>query len=177
MDGAAQWRNDRLKLEHLDLLTVNSYNPITPFKTPITWGFTLGWQQEAIQNGRFTDQQQHGVMSMKAQSGYTIADDDRKHLCYAELQTQFQTGKSLDDGWRIGLGPTLGCQNIWSDRLNSVIQVELPYWQDSSQWNLRLNSMFQYALDSQNSLNLKWEYQQQNQLDWQKIGFGFVHYF
>ena len=177
LDGAAQWRNDRLKLEHLDLLTVNSYNPITPFKTPITWGFTLGWQQEAIQNGRFTDQQQHGVMSMKAQSGYTIADDDRKHLCYAELQTQFQTGKSLDDGWRIGLGPTLGCQNIWSDRLNSVIQVELPYWQDSSQWNLRLNSMFQYALDSQNSLNLKWEYQQQNQLDWQKIGFGFVHYF
>ena len=87
LDGAAQWRNDRLKLEHLDLLTVNSYNPITPFKTPITWGFTLGWQQEAIQNGQFTDQQQHGVMSMKAQSGYTIADDDRKHLCYAELQS------------------------------------------------------------------------------------------
>lgn len=177
LDGVAQWRNDRLKLEHLDLLTVNSYNPITPFKTPITWGFTLGWQQEAIQNGQFTDQQQHGVMSMKAQSGYTIADDDRKHLCYAELQTQLQAGKSLDKGWRLGLGPTVGCQNIWSDRLNSVVQVELPYWQDTSQWNLRVNSLFQYALDSQNSVHLKWEYQKQNQIDWQKVGLGFVHYF
>ncbi|MBK5646430.1 MAG: hypothetical protein I4N51_04495, partial [Acinetobacter sp.] len=177
LDGAAQWRDDRLKLEHLDLLTVNSYNPITPFKMPITWGFTLGWQQEAIQNGQFTDQQQHGVVSAKAQSGYTLADDDRKHLCYAELQTQLQAGTSLDKGWRVGLGPTLGCQNIWSDRLNSIVQVELPYWQDSSEWNLRILSTLQYSLNRQNSLNVNWEYQQQNQLDWQKIGLGFVHYF
>jgi len=177
LDAAIQWRNDALKFEHLDLLTVNSYNPITPFKTPITWGFTLGWQQEAIQNGQFSKQQQHGVLSTKAQSGYTIADDDRKHLCYAELQTQLQAGSSLDKGWRVGLGPTLGCQNLWSDRLNSIVQVELPYWQDSSQWNLRINSTLQYSLDKQNSLNVNWEYQQQNQIDWQKIGLGFVHYF
>jgi len=177
LDAAIQWRNDALKFEHLDLLTVNSYNPITPFKTPITWGFTLGWQQEAIQNGQFSKQQQHGVLSTKAQSGYTIANDDRKHLCYAELQTQLQAGSSLDKGWRVGLGPTLGCQNLWSDRLNSIVQVELPYWQDSSQWNLRINSTLQYSLDKQNSLNVNWEYQQQNQIDWQKIGLGFVHYF
>lgn len=177
LDGAAQWRDDRLKLEHLDVLTVNSYNPITPFKMPITWGFTLGWQQEAIQNGQFSDQQQHGVVSAKAQSGYTLADDDRKHLCYAELQTQLQAGTSLDKGWRVGLGPTLGCQNVWSDRLNSIVQVELPYWQDSSEWNLRIQSTLQYSLNRQNSLNVNWEYQQQNQLDWQKIGLGFVHYF
>ncbi len=177
LDGTAQWRDDRLKLEELNLLAVNSYNPITPFKTPITWGFTLGWQQEAIQNGQFSDQQQHGVVSTKAQSGYTIADDDRKHLCYAELQTQLQAGSSLDKGWRIGLGPTVGCQNLWTDRLNSVVQVELPYWQDSSQWNLRIHSTLQYSLDKQNSLNVNWEYQQQNQIDWQKIGLGFVHYF
>jgi hypothetical protein len=137
----------------------------------------LGWQQEAIQNGQFSDQQQHGVVSAKAQSGYTIADDDRKHLCYAELQTQLQAGTSLDKGWRVGLGPTLGCQNVWSDRLNSIVQVELPYWQDSSEWNLRIQSTLQYSLNRQNSLNVNWEYQQQNQLDWQKIGLGFVHYF
>ncbi len=177
LDGTAQWRDDHLKLEELNLLTVNSYNPITPFKTPITWGFTLGWQQEAIQNGQFDEHHQHGVVSTKAQSGYTIADDDRKHLCYAELQTQLQAGSSLDKGWRIGLGPTVGCQNLWTDRLNSIVQVELPYWQDSSQWNLRINSTLQYSLDKQNSLNVNWEYQQQHQLDWQKIGLGFVHYF
>ncbi len=177
LDGTAQWRDDQLKLEELNLLTVNSYNPITPFKTPITWGFTLGWQQEALQNGQFSEHQQHGVVSTKVQSGYTIADDDRKHLCYAELQTQLQAGSSLDKGWRVGVGPTVGCQNLWTDRLNSIVQVELPYWQDSSQWNLRLNSTLQYSLNKQNSLNINWEYQQQNHLDWQKIGLGFVHYF
>lgn len=83
----------------------------------------------------------------------------------------------MDKGWRVGLGPTLGCQNVWSDRLNSIVQVELPYWQDSSEWNLRIQSTLQYSLNRQNSLNVNWEYQQQNQLDWQKIGLGFVHYF
>ena len=177
LDGTAQLRNDTLKLEHLDVLTVNSYNPITPFKVPITWGFTLGWQQEAIENGQFSEDQQHGIVSTKAQVGYTLAGDDRKHLCYAELQTQLQAGSSLDQDWRVGLGPTVGCQNIWTDHFNSLVQVELPYWQDLSQWNLRVNSTLQYSLNQQNSINVNWQYQQQNQLDWQKIGFGFVHYF
>ena len=177
LDGAAQWRNDQLKLEHLDLLTVNSYNPITPFKTPITWGFNMGWQQEAVHQGKFSEDEQHGVLGLKGQSGYTLADDDRKHLCYAELQTQLQTGKSLDKGWRIGLGPTIGCQNLWTDRLNSVVQLELPYWEDSHQWNLRINSYLQYSLSSQNSFRVGWEYQQQGHLDWMKGSFGIAHYF
>lgn len=177
LDGAVQWRDDQLNLEHLDLLTVNSYNPITPFKTPITWGFNMGWQQEAIHQGKFNEDEQHGVFGLKGQSGYTLADDDRKHLCYAELQTQLQTGKSLDKGWRIGLGPTIGCQNLWTDQLNSVVQLELPYWEDSHQWNLRINSYLQYSLSSQNSLRIGWEYQQQDHQDWMKGSFGFAHYF
>lgn len=177
LDGAAQWRDDQLKLEHLDVLTVNSYNPITPFKTPITWGFNMGWQQEAIHHGKFSEDEQHGAFTVKAQSGYTVADDDRKNLCYAELQTHLQAGKSLDKGWRIGLGPTLGCQNLWTDQLNSVVQFELPYWEDSHQWNLRINSYLQYSLSSQNSLRVGWEYQQQDGQDWMKGSFGFAHYF
>ena len=177
LDGAAQWRDDQLKLEHLDVLTVNSYNPITPFKTPITWGFNMGWQQEAIHHGKFSEDEQHGVFAVKAQSGYTLADDDRKNLCYAELQTHLQAGKSLDNGWRLGLGPTLGCQNLWTDQLNSVVQLELPYWEDSHQWNLRIDSYLQYSLSSQNSLRVSWEYQQQDGQDWMKGSFGFAHYF
>lgn len=88
-----------------------------------------------------------------------------------------QAGKSLDDGWRIGLGPTVGCQNIWTDQINSVVQLELPYWQDSSQWNLRLNGSVQYALNQQNALKVGLEYQQQNHLDWTKWSIGFNHYF
>ena len=176
-DGTLQYRDDKLKLEHFDFLSVNSYNPITPFKTPLTWGFNLGWQQEAIHQGQFNSDQQHGVLQLKTQFGYSVADQNRQHVCYAQLQSQAQAGKSLDDGWRIGLGPTMGCQNIWTDRLNSLVQLELPYWQDASQWNLRLNTGLNYAVDAQNSLRMTWQYQQQNHVDWSKTSLGFVHYF
>ncbi|MDM1246715.1 DUF4105 domain-containing protein [Acinetobacter sp. R933-2] len=176
-DGALQYRDDELKLEHFDFLSVNSYNPITPFKRPLTWGFNLGWQQEAIHQGQFNSDQQHGVLQLKTQFGYSVTDQDRQHVCYAQLQPQVQAGKSLDDGWRIGLGPAMGCQNIWTDRFNSLIQLELPYWQDANQWNLRLNTGLNYAVDAQNSLRITWQYQQQNHVDWNKTSLGFVHYF
>lgn len=177
LDGALQWRDDQLKIEHLDLLSVNSYNPITPFKAPLSWGFNVGWQQEAVSHGVFSEDWQHGVFSLKAQSGYTYANDARTHLCYVQLQTQIQTGQALDKAWRVGLGPTVGCQNIWTDRINSVLQLELPYWQDVSQWNPRFNGTLQYSLNQQNAVQIGFEYQQQNDKDWIKGSLGLTHYF
>lgn len=177
LDGNIQYRDDQLKLEHLDLLTVNSYNPIQPFKSPITWGFNLGWKQEALDQGNFSDDQQHGVMNLNMQVGYSLADYDRQHLCYAQMQSHFQGGRSLDKGWRVGVGPTIGCMNIWTDKINSVVQIELPYWEDQSQWNLRVGSQFQYSLNSNNALRLNWDFEQQDHKDWNKVGLGYVWFF
>ncbi|EPA2484236.1 DUF4105 domain-containing protein [Acinetobacter baumannii] len=121
LNGNAQWRDDHLKLEHLDLLEVNSYNPIQPFKTPLTWGFNLGW--------------------------------------------------------RVGVGPTLGCMNQWLEKFNTVVQVELPYWEDQNQWNLRLNTQWQYAINSNNAIRFNWDYEKQNHLDWMKSSLGYVWFF
>ena len=177
LDGNIQYRDDQLKLEHLDLLTVNSYNPIQPFKSPITWGFNLVWKQEALDQGNFSDDQQHGVMNLNMQVGYSLADYDRRHLCYAQMQSHFQGGRSLDKGWRVGLGPTVGCMNKWTDNINSVVQIELPYWADQSQWNLRVGSQFQYSLNSNNALRLNWDFEQQDRKDWSKVGLGYVWFF
>ncbi len=177
LDGNIQYRDDQLKLEHLDLLTVNSYNPIQPFKSPITWGFNLGWKQEALDHGSFSNDQQHGVMNLNMQVGYSLADYDRRHLCYAQMQSHFQGGRSLDKGWRVGVGPTVGCMNIWTDTINSVVQIELPYWEDQSQWNLRVGSQFQYSLNSNNALRLNWNFEQQDHKDWSKVGLGYVWFF
>ena len=177
LDGNIQYRDDQLKLEHLDLLTVNSYNPIQPFKSPITWGFNLGWKQEALDQGNFSDDQQHGVMNLNMQVGYSLADYDRRHLCYAQMQSHFQGGRSLDKGWRVGLGPTVGCMNKWTDNINSVVQIELPYWEDQSQWNLRVGSQLQYSLNSNNALRLNWDFEQQDHKDWSKVGLGYVWFF
>lgn len=177
LDGSLQYREDKLKLEHLDLLSVNSYNPIQPFKAPITWGFNFGWKQEAIEKGQFSEDAQHGVMNLNMQVGYSVADYDRRHLCYAQLQSHIQGGKNLDKGWRVGAGPTVGCMNVWSDHINSVVQVELPYWQDLSQWNLRVGTQLQYSLNINHALRLNWDFEQQDHKDWNKIGVGYVRFF
>ncbi len=159
LNGNAQWRDDHLKLEHLDLLEVNSYNPIQPFKTPLTWGFNLGWRQEAVHDGVYNDEKQHGVASFNAQVGYSLADYERKYICYGQVQTYVQAGSNLDKGWRVGVGPTLGCMNQWLEKFNTVVQVELPYWEDQNQWNLRLNTQWQYAINSNNAIRFNWDYE------------------
>ncbi len=177
LNGNAQWRDDHLKLERLDLLEVNSYNPIQPFKTPLSWGFNLGWRQEAIHDGSFSEDKQHGVASFNAQVGYSLADYGRKHICYGQVQTYVQTGSNLDKGWRVGMGPTLGCMNQWFERFNSVVQIELPYWQDQNQWNLRVNTQWQYVINRNNAVRLNWDYEQQNHQDWMKSSLGYVWFF
>lgn len=178
LDGTIQYRDNRLKLEHLSLLSVNSYNPITAFKQPLSWGFDFAWQQQALdQHGQFSSQQQHGVLDLKTQYGYSLADQERQHLCYAQLQHHLQFGPALDKGWRVGMGPTLGCQNIWTDRINSVVQAELPYWEDAHAWQLNLNTQLQYLLNNQNAFRLNWQYQSQQHQDWHKVSLGYVRYF
>lgn len=177
LDGSLQYRDDKLKLEHLDLLSVNSYNPVQPFKSPLTWGFNLGWKQEAIENGKFSEDVQHGVMNLNMQVGYSVADYDRRHLCYAQLQSHIQGGKKLDKGWRVGAGPTVGCMNVWSDNINSVVQIELPYWQNQNQWNLRVGTQLQYSLNTSHTLRLNWDFEQQDHKDWNKVGLGYVLFF
>ncbi|EPQ6028490.1 DUF4105 domain-containing protein [Acinetobacter baumannii] len=177
LNGNAQWRDDHLKLEHLDLLEVNSYNPIQPFKTPLTWGFNLGWRQEAVHDGVYNDEKQHGVASFNAQVGYSLADYERKYICYGQVQTYVQAGSNLDKGWRVGVGPTLGCMNQWLEKFNTVVQVELPYWEDQNQWNLRLNTQWQYAINSNNAIRFNWDYEKQNHLDWLKSSLGYVWFF
>lgn len=177
LNGNAQWRDDHLKLERLDLLEVNSYNPIQPFKTPLSWGFNLGWRQEAIHDGSFSEDKQHGVASFNAQVGYSLADYGRKHICYGQVQTYVQTGSNLDKGWRVGMGPTLGCMNQWFERFNSVVQIELPYWEDQNQWNLRVNTQWQYLINRNNAVRLNWDYEQQNHQDWMKSSLGYVWFF
>ncbi|WP_373887018.1 DUF4105 domain-containing protein [Acinetobacter sp. YH16044] len=176
-DGSIQYRDEQFKINHFDFLSVNSYNPITPFKTPLSWGFNFGWQQVSVDAGQFSETKQHGVAELKAQSGYSWANQERTHLCYAQSQMQVQGGKSLDQGWRVGLGPTLGCQNIWSEKLNSLVQAELPYWEDAHQWNLKLDAELQYIVNQQNALRLGYEYQQQDDQDWNKLKLSYVFFY
>lgn len=177
-DGSIQYRDGDLKLEHFDFLSVNAYNPISAFKMPLSWGFDLGWQQEALdRDGQFSEDEQHGVASLKTQVGYSWANSAREHICYAQMQTHVQAGTALEQGWRVGMGPTIGCQNIWTDRIHSLIQIELPYWHDSQQWQFKSHTQVQYGFNAQNAVRLSWQFQQQQSKEWQQWGLGLIRYF
>ncbi len=177
LDASLQYRDHELKLDHFELLAVNAYNPITAFKTPLSWGFNLGWKQEAQHQGEFSDQYQHGVFNLNTQFGFSVADADRQHLCFAQMQNHIQAGKDLDRGWRVGLGPTLGCQNIWTEKWLSVLQLQLSYWEDQHQWQFNTDAQLQYHFNHQNAVRVHWQYQQQNDVDWNKFGLSVLRYF
>ncbi|RKG34662.1 DUF4105 domain-containing protein [Acinetobacter tianfuensis] len=178
LDGSVQFRDDELKLTELNLLSVNAYNPVTPFKTPLSWGFDLGWKQEALeQDGQFSEREQHGAAYLNTQAGYSWANAARTHLCYGQMQLQIQGSKALDQGWRAGAGPVFGCQNIWSEKVSSTLRAELPFWSDSSQLNLRLNTQVQYAVSPQHALRAGFSYQEQNAQDWHQWQIGYSYYY
>ena len=176
-DIGLQQRQDQLKLSHLDLLSVQSYHSIHAFKMPLSWGFDLSWQQESVQQGKFDPDQQHGVMNLSTQWGYSLADTARQQICFAQVQTYLQAGKVLDDGWRLGLGPLLGCQSQWTERLNSVVKLQLPYWQDQQQWQFNTKFDLQYQFNQQQVLVLQYQYVQQHDLNWDalKLRYSFFY--
>ncbi|WP_252150251.1 DUF4105 domain-containing protein [Acinetobacter sp. B51(2017)] len=178
LEGTLQYREDQLKLSDFNLLSVNSYSPVTAFKSDISWGFNLAWQQEALgEHGQFSEHEQHGILNLKTQLGYSWLLAEEQHLCYAQLQNQFQAGKALDLGWRTGIGPTAGCQNLWSDHINSLVQVELPFWDDVDQWQLKAKTELQYVLNPNQGLRVGYEYQLQDNKNWDRLSFSFVQYF
>ena len=67
--------------------------------------------------------------------------------------------------------------NVWSDNINSVVQIELPYWQNQNQWNLRVGTQLQYSLNTSHTLRLNWDFEQQDHKDWNKVGLGYVLFF
>ena len=176
-DVQLQLRDDHIKLKELGLLSVNAYQARNAFRHPWSWGFDLAWQQEALDEGQFSRNKQHGVFNLNTQVGQSVANTAMTQLCYAQAQLWLQAGQALDHGWRAGIGPSLGCQNIWSEQWQSLIQVSVPFWHDVSQWQLRSQASLQYQIHAQQSFRLNIEYQQQQKKSWQSATLSYHWYF
>lgn len=176
-DVQLQWRDQTLKLKELGLLSVNAYQPKNVFRRPWSWGFDLAWQQEALDMGQFSTEKQHGVFNLNTQIGQSVATASMTQLCFAQAQAWLQAGQALDDGWRLGLGPTWGCQSIWSEHIQSWLQVSLPYWSDAKQWQLRTQATMQYRINAQQVLRFNIDAQQQQKKSWQSGALSYHWYY
>ena len=127
--------------------------------------------------GEFSREKQHGVVNLNTQVGQSIANTSMTQLCYAQAQFWLQAGQALDHGWRVGLGPSIGCQSIWSEQWQSLIQMSVPFWHDVSQWQLRSQASLQYRIHTQQSFRLNIEYQQQQSKSWQSGTLSYHWYY
>ncbi|MEC7118917.1 MAG: DUF4105 domain-containing protein [Pseudomonadota bacterium] len=170
-------RDDQVRLQALDLLNIDSFSPITPFATPLSWGFNLNWQQEALDaDGAFDPTQQEGVGNLHGQVGYSLGDP-LQQLCYAQVQANLQAGSALMDGWRMGAGARLGCLAHLSPTLRSQINLYAPYWHDQQAWQLSADAGLQWDLNRRHALRLTGQYQRQRSADFGGGQLSWVRYF
>lgn len=178
LDTELRLDSDRntLRLEQLNLVSVDSLAPWDMFFRPWSWFLGTGLRQAAVdRQGRFSPDESHGVAYFEAGAGgdSSLTDDLE---CYLQLAGNVESGGSLAHGWRVGAGPRAGClytRQHWRLRL----QVDSRYHNDAGRLETRSLLEGQMDLDTRNALRLRLG---QLQRGGDRSGIaeaGWVHYF
>lgn len=127
LDGEVRLDDDsqRLMLEHLAAVDIDSLATLDAFFKPVSWFFGFGWRQAAVDDdGAFSDQAHHGVAYMDGGAGVSMALGNEAQ-CYLQLGMDIEAGQTLQQGWRTGIGPRTGCMaggDGWRIRLQSDLR-------------------------------------------------------
>lgn len=171
------YQADRLKLDTLDLINIDALTPVSVFSRPTSWGVKLGWQQEPINSkGQFSETEDHGVFNMQGQLGYSVGNTDNT-LCYAQAQGRLQLSGHLNNHWRAGIGPRLGCVQQITANSRALLNVSLPYWSDQHAWEMQSQLGLQVDINRGYALRLSSTYSQQRQKDFSGFEASVVGYF
>lgn len=172
-------QDDQLSLQKLTLISIDSLSPITDFFTPLSWNFAVGVRQVPEAHGQFSTQQTHAVTYVQGGDGF--AKQWGSALCYGLASGALEAGSALDKGWRVGVGPTLGC--LWNTPKFSVqLQNTTDFWQDSHIWQNQWQVGLQVPLkvgtaDRRQALRLAWQQTQQGSQRSQEASASWLWYF
>jgi len=169
--------SQQLKLHRFTFVSIDSLAPRNDFQKPLSWAFALGSQQAAVDHyGAFSTTEQHGVAFIEGGAGISSKLNTEDWLCYSFLQGHLQAGNHLDDGWRVGLGPRVGCRQQ-SSVGQLLVDVQSLYHQDSNQFLNSVNLGYQWQITPNNAIRLNAHIEQQQQTHWQSGELGWVRYF
>jgi hypothetical protein len=169
--------SQQLKLQRFTFVSIDSLAPRNDFQKPLSWAFALGSQQAAVDHqGRFSTTEQHGVAFIDGGAGISSKLNTDTWLCYGFLQAQLQGGNHLDEGWRVGLGPRIGCRQQ-SSIGQLLVDVQSLYHQDSNQLLHTVKLGYQWQINTNNAIRLNTHFEQQRQHHWQSGELGWVKYF
>jgi Domain of unknown function (DUF4105) len=172
-------QDNRLSLQKLTLLSIDSLSPISDFFRPLSWSLALGIRRIPEENGRFSTEKLHPVGYV--QSGYGFSWQFGSTLCYGLASAALESGRALEKGWRVGAGPTVGC--LWNlPHISLQLQNTTNFWQDDHRWQnqWQVGTQIPLPFDSHNrrhALRLAWEQTQQGGLRYQEASASWLLYF
>lgn len=172
-------QDDRLSLQKLTLISIDSLSPKTDFFTPLSWNLAFGVRQVPEAHGQFSTEQTHAVSYVQAGEG--LAMQWGSALCYGLGSGVLEAGRALDKGWRVGVGPTLGC--LWNTpKFSLQLQNATNFWQNlhvwQNQWQVGLQVPLNLGVaDRRQAIRFAWQQTQQGSQQSQEASASWLWYF
>ena len=167
-------------LQNLTLIKGRSFNPVNSAKKGKTWGASL--EATRVNDGSQQDGSDHLVGSVGYESGWSWAfgtpnagtGEMPQQLCYTFLSGTGQTGRGINNGFRIGAGVNAGCRYQINNQLRAQAELQLPYWYHGSSndadvrghyWQPVSTLGLQYDIDKKQALRINASYEWQDRID------------
>lgn len=166
---ATLFDKDNLALQNFTIIKARSLNPVNTAENGKSWGGQISIEQQS------DGATEHLVGNIGGEYGWSVAYgsptlDSGKippNICYALATGNAQAGKGLQQGYRMGIGTTLGCIQQFSDKLRGTAEIAIPFWYqggrrgDDGYWQPSTNLGIQYDINANNAVRLTHQYQWQ----------------
>lgn len=156
MEGEARYYFDdnRLSLNRLTLVEIDSVSPRDDFFKPISWSVSAAVEREETREKEYRT-----VARLSGGPGLSYAFS-RNGLLYAFLEPAIKIGSGLDEGYSLGIGPRAGIIKPLSDRWKARLEFSAEAFGPGDEHTVvsaELDQTYSLSRDSALNLNLKRE--------------------
>lgn len=178
LDGELAWsgEQERLRLNHLTLVGIDSLPAHDAFLTPTSWYLDVGWRRLALdRQGDPSRHDQHLNFQLQGGAGATLSPTNNVD-CHALFATQLLFGPIFKEQLEAGFGPRLGCtreHERWSWRIDTTTLLLLGSGRSLAQHRAEIA----WHPERNESLRLGWRAEGPARRPQNLIELGWHHYF
>jgi hypothetical protein len=165
-------RDQRLRLERLDLVRITSLSARDALLEPLSWRIRAGWERGHLRSGEHS-------LAFRLEGGSGLAwQDAGGRLWYTMLDVALAADDDLASGYALGAGPAAGVVLDLSPRWRAQLElrgVRYEAGEEHSASEVALNQRF--ALGAQSALRLEWKRSRVFDRVEREIQLSWSHYF
>lgn len=178
LDGELAWsaETERMRLNHLTLVGIDSLPAHDAFLTPMSWYLDVGWRRLPLdRQGDPSRHEQHLNFQVIGGAGATFSASAQVD-CHALFATQLLAGPVFDHQLEVGFGPRLGCHrehDRWSWQIDTTTMLLAGGGHSLAQHRAEIA----WHANRANSVRLKWRAEGPARRPQNQIALGWHHYF